>query len=491
MPTRVLDVKQGVRLIESSTLSEPSPFLTLSHCWGQGNMVVTTKERYERFKQNMDINSLPATFVDAITLTRRLGYRYLWIDTFCIIQDSFEDWQIEAVRLGSYYQYCILNISALEGQSSGSGFLWSRTEDTLRMVGLENGEYLRPACSPWKNVFQNAPLSRRAWVLQERLMATRVLHITRDELLWECNTMSTRESCVKEYTTQRSSPKWNDEHFKRAIAFPEFRIDADVILPRLSPSERLSVMLRWYSIIEEYSGLHLTMASDVFPAISAIAQHFQAVIGDQYVAGLWFHDLHTGLLWYRHQLTRHRRPPSFVAPTWSWASTLARMKLLPSPLSTVKNNELKANFVSPRPIPESESFLLGRIVEAGLTMNAICATVWCKGSDGPTPFNDPFLKIVLNIFDDRGVMIGTGYQDDIDADGDVSQCIAVFICERDEPELNAAVVFFLLLAEAKDSKPGRELYQRIGIGQTADPYKGGVVSYGAFKESERRDITIV
>jgi hypothetical protein len=34
------------------------------------------------------LEELPRNFIDAIKVTRLLGFRYLWIDSLCIIQDS-------------------------------------------------------------------------------------------------------------------------------------------------------------------------------------------------------------------------------------------------------------------------------------------------------------------------------------------------------------------------------------------------------------------
>jgi hypothetical protein len=44
----------------------------------------------------MDIGDLPKTFADAVIATRRFGYRYLLIDSVCILQDSIEDWRRES-----------------------------------------------------------------------------------------------------------------------------------------------------------------------------------------------------------------------------------------------------------------------------------------------------------------------------------------------------------------------------------------------------------
>ncbi|KAK1502880.1 hypothetical protein CTAM01_04869 [Colletotrichum tamarilloi] len=39
------------------------------------------------------MTSLSKTFQDAVLVTRRLGIKYIWIDSLCIIQDSKLDWE--------------------------------------------------------------------------------------------------------------------------------------------------------------------------------------------------------------------------------------------------------------------------------------------------------------------------------------------------------------------------------------------------------------
>jgi hypothetical protein len=46
---------------------------------------------------------LPKTFKDAIELTRRLGFQYIWIDALCIIQDGRDDWKRECSLMGEVY----------------------------------------------------------------------------------------------------------------------------------------------------------------------------------------------------------------------------------------------------------------------------------------------------------------------------------------------------------------------------------------------------
>jgi Heterokaryon incompatibility protein (HET) len=40
--------------------------------------------------------SLPQVIRDAIDLVQKLGMRYLWIDSFCFVQDSTRSWNLNA-----------------------------------------------------------------------------------------------------------------------------------------------------------------------------------------------------------------------------------------------------------------------------------------------------------------------------------------------------------------------------------------------------------
>jgi len=88
LPTRVLDLRsllEDAEHAETIRLSETghqnAPYACLSHCWGRAIGIKTTKDSLELFKKSIQLDSLPRTFRDAVDFTRRLGIRYLWIDS--------------------------------------------------------------------------------------------------------------------------------------------------------------------------------------------------------------------------------------------------------------------------------------------------------------------------------------------------------------------------------------------------------------------------
>lgn len=91
LPTRVIDVgsdhqQDCPRLLECD--GKADRYIALSHCWGSGRHFTTETTNLNERMKGMKWESLPKTFQDAISVTRKLGIRYLWIDSVCILQDD-------------------------------------------------------------------------------------------------------------------------------------------------------------------------------------------------------------------------------------------------------------------------------------------------------------------------------------------------------------------------------------------------------------------
>ncbi|KAL2050072.1 hypothetical protein ABVK25_009682 [Lepraria finkii] len=50
-------------------------------------------------QESIPMESLSKTFRDAATITHKMGVRYLWTDSLCIIQDSTSDWELGAPKM--------------------------------------------------------------------------------------------------------------------------------------------------------------------------------------------------------------------------------------------------------------------------------------------------------------------------------------------------------------------------------------------------------
>ena len=70
--------------------------MTLSHCWGTVEFLTLRESCVESMKEGIVWWTLPKSFQDAATVTMWFEVKYLWIDSLCIIQDSYEDWVRES-----------------------------------------------------------------------------------------------------------------------------------------------------------------------------------------------------------------------------------------------------------------------------------------------------------------------------------------------------------------------------------------------------------
>jgi hypothetical protein len=119
LPTRVLDVGEkggpfSLRLYRTKK-HERGRYATLSHRWGdpaQHRKFCTYHCNIPSLSDEIVFDELPKTFQDAVTVTRGIGIRYLWIDSLCIIQHhegcsrgcgQSEDWANESPKMGQYY----------------------------------------------------------------------------------------------------------------------------------------------------------------------------------------------------------------------------------------------------------------------------------------------------------------------------------------------------------------------------------------------------
>ncbi|PMD54734.1 uncharacterized protein K444DRAFT_513189, partial [Hyaloscypha bicolor E] len=87
-------------------------YITLSHCWGQLQLITLTNSNIVTFQEGLEIRKLPKTFRDAIYVAQRLTVQYIWIDSLCIVQDSEDDRKRESALMMSVFAEAFCNIAA-------------------------------------------------------------------------------------------------------------------------------------------------------------------------------------------------------------------------------------------------------------------------------------------------------------------------------------------------------------------------------------------
>ena len=164
MPTRVLEVSEDKIKLRCDMTTKPYEYLVLSHMWGQnhGQQLLLKEANIEEFKRDIPMQKLctSATFREAIRVTRTLGYRYIWIDSLCIIQDSKSDWEYEATRMATVYGNAVCNIACLFPPNNDQ-------QPTAREdPRVWHPCILRPATSSQPGVYFEHV--NRAWILSDK-----------------------------------------------------------------------------------------------------------------------------------------------------------------------------------------------------------------------------------------------------------------------------------------------------------------------------------
>lgn len=218
----------------------------------------------------------------------------------------------------------------------------AKTEETIRRCTLVN-------VSLWDTLVNQAPVNKRSWVLQERLIAPRVLHFCRGQIAWEC---AGTGSCPGYDRAEERPPGMPNFQLRGDEIQAEIRIkgldpakdgrrlrqarlrgaeEPDRLLGNLKGTREREIWALeiWARIVEVYSKTELTFANDKLIALSGIAKAVSPLMGAPYVAGLWGKRLESQLLWRIEPVFVHSdrrfehpsvRPREYRAPSFSWAS---------------------------------------------------------------------------------------------------------------------------------------------------------------------------
>lgn len=318
------------RLLETDQTTPTGPYMTLSHRWGSVDHMMLTKDTYAQLVEGVPLSTLPQVFQDAISVCRHLGIRYIWIDSLCIFQNHVKDWQHEVSLMSNVYSNSFCNISAADSPDCSQSIFNHRDPDMLypqvveiALPGRESAKTMERFTLShykfWESEVSNALVNKRAWVLQERFLAPRILHFGRRQLIWECCEKDAAEIYPDGLPLSLSTS--SETRFKQLSSSDYI---SRVGRYRHRQADGISAPhLLWFRIVELYTASALTVPSDKLIACSGIVKRMAEIVQDDYVAGMWRQYLEGELLWLvpsNHQPGGWTRPKEYRAPSWSWAS---------------------------------------------------------------------------------------------------------------------------------------------------------------------------
>lgn len=501
-----------VYLVEKTQLHDipaiDRQYVTLSYCWGAAKREREEHGSHQNLRlreDNIDglhrgfkVSELPLTLQNAIDFASRLahGIRYIWIDVLCIIQSGDQqnaDWLGQSSEMDQIYGNSFLNISATAAENSDEGmYRWRQPKDLWEkkmkiklhgIPGIQAGKDRFQVCRVtdatfWDRYVLNAPVNKRGWVLQERLMAPRVLHFCKFQVAWECSCFRATESRPETVSSPYigSGNIISKTNLKGLLPVPDGEKLRCSRLGVFDPDEHLGdkryAYEIWKHVVETYSVTALTVPGDKLIALSGIAKRMNEYIESEYIAGMWKDCLASQLLWRVEPIFRDNgfhylcsRPEAYRAPSFSWASV-----------------ELE----------QGQHIAYGEITDKDILIKVVEVAIIRPREDNPYGLvkEGCYLRIEGNL---RRIVLEklprkTGnlcgwrlatrpssekqhinvYLDSPQADADVSggytsiYCMPVAKGYRKDPE-NSQYLFCLLLKEFKDEKWGKGTFKRVGV----------------------------
>jgi hypothetical protein len=453
-------------------------YAALSHRWVTGpvpNWVTKKSNIYERINGFL-IRDLPKSIQDAITITRRLGLRYLWVDSLCILQDSLDDWEIESAQMMKVYTNAFVTLFADAAFDDEAGYLGRRSssEPAPLLINLRISQddkttlpvYIRTPNynddSSFEEDVERSPLASRAWILQEQVMSRRIIHFGKSQMIWECRTCIELENGLA-CTEKEYHRKWLDE-------------TRGVTTGAAASSDS------WRKLVEVYSRCQLTQSKDKLPAISGIASAYSAKSGDRYLAGLWEKTLHLDLAW-SVSWSKVKKSLHSRAPSWSWCSITG--EILYKQVTSTDMNSIAAFNILGVDIPVLGKNAFGQIGPGALKLSGHLLKATSFG---------PYIDKARNersypLYTTRLTPIGhVQYDHPNDIHRSEVTCLRLM-------EGSSKLEYFLVLALVPDhdDTTGNLRFRRIGLGDSwlSDTSGSGYFSESIFAGCGKQEFTLV
>jgi hypothetical protein len=343
----------------------------------------------------------------------------------------------------------------------------------------------------WADRVDNAPVNRRAWVLQERLMAPRVLHFCRDRVAWECREFEAAEGLPSGIPNYVVTTDGGVQARHRVKALDDVAEGKRLLMERFQDvgsrhhrQPGTYHLALWLQIVQIYAATALTDPNDKLIALAGMARWMSSKMSSprsldsspttppshptnpfpEYIAGLFPLHLASQLLWYveptyhadTQSFTHHAfSPPTYRAPSFSWASIDAQGTRYPDP--TDSGILITIESVSVTPTRGSDTFGLLDAAHMVLVGLVFAARVGAR----------PGGRYVCRLWDERRGWYGYGGQHGIvfldcparDGEGVLGHDKGVCVVPAKREVRRGGYVTCLMLM--KDV--GQGVYRRIGV----------------------------
>ncbi|KAK7996534.1 rab-GTPase-TBC domain-containing protein [Apiospora arundinis] len=253
-------------------------YAALSYVWGDAGKEALNLHSHniKDLSERIPPEGVAKTISDAIKVTRRLGLRYLWVDSLCIIQkpragdgdsdasqtQADESKQFE--QMSRIYGHASAVIIATGGEDAQAGLAGvSRPREPVQVA-----REVRPGVNVLLPVQYDQSYGKwdtRAWTLQEKLLSKRMLVFGKDHVAFHCRHGILREDMPADHARNGPAPMPH-------LSMPE---------NHGHPQEKTTwddkpIMLRspffdeYAKLMEQYTSREKTYSGDILKAVSGL-----------------------------------------------------------------------------------------------------------------------------------------------------------------------------------------------------------------------------
>ncbi|RWA11278.1 hypothetical protein EKO27_g3823 [Xylaria grammica] len=293
---------RAVDVIDGCVVDLPprAQYVALSYAWGKDQRVKLQTDNLLQLSSKgylrSDFGRPSKTIVDATHVVRSLGYRYLWVDALCIIQDDAASIQQNVMEMDRVYSHALFTIVAAAGMDANHG-LPGVSPETPRIQNqhraIVNGLHIANRLqsdinSTWWNT--------RGWTYQERVLSSRLLFFSEVQVEYRCE-----DNCSFQ------------EQFHDAYRQASFSLFDSISNLDFTDTNLFTV---YANAVTEYTRRSITNQMDKLKAFQGILGRLKGPFQAPFLFGLPILLFDVGLLWYpTGSLTRSNK----AFPSWSWA----------------------------------------------------------------------------------------------------------------------------------------------------------------------------
>jgi hypothetical protein len=323
-------------------------YIALSYVWGQVPQFPTTSVNLESLLQPNSLlpvwHKLPRTIREAIDLTDRIGERFLWVDSLCIVQDDASLKHHQLQLMAEIYNSATATFIACAGSHANISLVplkcrhISLQKGLLRRATRRNPAQIRRPLDPKRilDTITTSCHSGRGWTYQERLLSRRCLYFLEDRVIFQCRadifSHDGEVSVPEEVDPIYPFHKTYDDTVRSAVQ--EKYDDQMKEINRLRGLRHLSEWPQnmsqtawgrgfkfWANTIQAYSQKSFTFEEDVLSACNGILTAFQQYSEWQIIQGCPEPLIDHALLWVPLTKVKPREMPKMGEnpfPSWSW-----------------------------------------------------------------------------------------------------------------------------------------------------------------------------